>query len=86
MGTQKNGHSRAEAATKQKTNGSNIAKDSGSCTCIAHVERDAKAMVAVLNQIRGGMESYEVIYDSLRRLHGPSFDQYFRDALVQKER
>lgn len=47
--------------------------------------RDARAMVHMLNRIRGGMESYEVIYESLRRLHGPVFDQHFRDVLAQKE-
>ena len=45
--------------------------------------RDAAAMVHILNRMRGGMHSYEHIYESLKTLHGEPFDQYFRDELAQ---
>ena len=45
--------------------------------------RDAEAMVYILNRMRSGMESFEHIYESLKRLHGPPFEQYFRDELTQ---
>jgi hypothetical protein len=46
--------------------------------------RDAAAMVYILNRMRSGMESFEHVYESLKRLHGPPFEKHFRDALTQK--
>lgn len=46
--------------------------------------RDAKAMVFLLNQIRSGVENYEQIYESLKRLHGEPFEKYFRNYLAGK--
>jgi hypothetical protein len=46
--------------------------------------RDAKAMVFLLNRIRSGMDNFEHIYESLKRLHGKPFEEYFRDFLANK--
>ena len=45
--------------------------------------RDAAAMVHILNGIRSGLEAFEHIYESLKRLHGPPFEKAFRDELTR---
>lgn len=44
--------------------------------------RDAAAMVHILNRLRGGVLSFEYIYESLKRLHGEPFDIHFRNELT----
>ena len=46
--------------------------------------RDAAAMIHILNRLRSGLEPYGKIYESLKRLHGPDFDRYFRDQLTNQ--
>lgn len=48
------------------------------------VQRDAQAMVYIFKRMKSGMENFEHIYESLRRLHGPDFEKHFRDGLVSK--
>ena len=83
MTLKKNGHSREEAAIKHITNESNIAKDPETCTSIAHIERDAKAMVHIFNRIQhsSNLTPFERIYETLRKLHGDQFDTAFSNCL-----
>ena len=47
--------------------------------------RDAAAMVHILSGMSSGIESFELIYQSLKQLHGPDFDRYFHNGLINQE-
>ena len=47
--------------------------------------RDAAVMVHILNGMSSGIESFEIIYQSLKQLHGPDFDRYFHNGLINQE-
>lgn len=46
--------------------------------------RDALAMVCILDKMKGGFEPFEIIYDSLKSLHGKPFERHFRDGLTNR--
>lgn len=47
--------------------------------------RDAQAMVLILNKMRSGFEPFEIIYDSLKTIHGKAFENHFRDILTGRD-
>ena len=43
--------------------------------------RDAAAMVKILDRMKSGWQPFEIVYDSLKQLHGKPFEYYFREFL-----
>ena len=74
----------ADGVLKNETHSSNLTdRPQKSNTSKELARRDAEAMVYILNRMRSGMESFEHVYESLKRLHGPPFEKHFRDELTQ---
>lgn len=72
----------AAAGVSENKSNPNLGERPDNCKSDGLIRRDARAMVHILNQLRGNsLTPFENVYESLKGLHGPQFEKYFRDQL-----
>ena len=77
----------ADGVLKNKTHSPNLTeRPQKSNTSKELARRDAAAMVKILDKMKSGWQPYEIVYESLKRLHGQPFEYYFREILSGRYR